>query len=217
VPRIGGSSTTVPPVPNTNRIYLVRHGEVANPNHVVYGDLPGFHLSPKGVQQVHLTAVHLAEMELDLVLSSPLTRAVETATAIARQHGLQPVIDDRLTESGQFPHWTGHRWKTIAEVFPTELETYLDDAHTAGGSEQLEDVAKRYLSAVSDSLLEQHSCIAVVGHQDPVQAARLSLTGRHLSELRLDPPRHGEVLSIVASTDGPWIEESRWRPEPAAC
>jgi broad specificity phosphatase PhoE len=206
---------TVHHVPHTDRIYLVRHGEVANPNHVVYGDLPGFHLSPTGVQQVHLTAAHLAGIELDLVLSSPLTRAVETATAVARCHGLQPVIDARLTESGQFPHWTGHRWSSIPGTFPNELETYLDNADNAGGSEQLEDVAARYMSAVHDAISE-HRNIAVVGHQDPVQAARLSLTGRPLSELRLDPPSHGEVLSLVTSTDGPWTEESRWRPEPAA-
>jgi broad specificity phosphatase PhoE len=203
-------------VPHTDRIYLVRHGEAANPNHVVYGDLPGFHLSPTGVKQVHLTAVLLAGIELDLVLSSPLTRAVETATAIARRHELQPVIDGRLTESGQFPHWTGHRWSSIPSAFPNELEAYLDNAHTAGGNEQLEDVAARYMSAVRDAV-SGHCSIAVVGHQDPVQAARLSLTGRPLSELRLDPPSHGEVMSLVASTDGPWIEESRWCPEPAAC
>lgn len=203
-------------MPHTDRIYLVRHGEVANPNHVVYGDLPGFHLSPTGVQQVHLSAVHLTEIELGLVLSSPLTRAVETATAIARRHRLQPVTDHRLTESGQFPHWTGHRWASIPETFPNELETYLNNAHGAGGSEQLEDVSGRYTSAIRDAM-SVHRSIAVVGHQDPVQAARLSLTGRPLSELRLDPPRHGEVLALVASQDGGWIEESRWCPEPAAC
>lgn len=214
--RIGRRSVTVHRVPHADRIYLVRHGEVANPNHVVYGDLPGFHLSPTGVQQVHLTAAHLAGVELNLVLTSPLTRAVETATAIAHRHGLHPVMDTRLTESGQFPHWTGHLWSSIGETFPNELETYLDNAHNAGGSEQLEDVAERYLSAVRDTISE-HCSIAVVGHQDSVQAARLSLTGRPLSELRLDPPSHGEVLTLVSATDGGWIEESRWCPEPAAC
>ena len=203
-------------MPHTDRIYLVRHGEVANPNHVVYGDLPRFHLSPTGVQQVHLTAVHLAGAELDLVLSSPLTRAVETATAIARRHKLQPVVEARLTESGQFPHWTGHQWSSIPATFPNELEAYLDNAHVAGGHEKLEDVAERYVSVVRDAISE-HRSIAVVGHQDPVQAARLVLTGRPLSELRRDPPGHGEVLSLVASTHGPWIEESRWCPEPAVC
>jgi len=109
-------------------LLLIRHGEVANPNHVVYGDLPGFHLSTAGVLQAHRTAEHLADRLVDVVLTSPLDRSVETATAIARHHDIEPTVDIRLTESGQFPHWTGHRWELIPALFPGELERYLEDA-----------------------------------------------------------------------------------------
>ena len=193
-------------------LYLVRHGEVCNPNHIVYGDLPGFHLSGAGVQQVHRTGRHLADAKVELVLTSPLVGAVETANAVARPHGLVPRIDPRLTESGQFPHWTGNRWESIPTLFPGELDSYLENADSAPGEELLSDVAGRYMAVVDDAVDDGHVAIVIVGHQDPVQAARLSLIGRDLSELRLDPPHHGESIELRCSVDGRWTEASRWEP-----
>jgi broad specificity phosphatase PhoE len=202
-------------VPDTCVLYLVRHGEVSNPNHIVYGDLPGFHLSSAGVQQAHRTGSHLGDVDVDLVLTSPLARAVETAHAIAGHHGLAPKIDARLTESGQFPHWTGNRWESIPTLFPGELESYLDNADSASGSELLSEVARRYTSVVDDATNDAHGAIVIVGHQDPVQAARLVLTGRDLSELRLDPPDHAERIELHRSAQGQWLEISRWAPNTA--
>ncbi len=51
------------------QLRFVRHGEVSNPNHLVYGDLPGFHLSPLGVLQVHSTGQHLGGVSIDIVRS----------------------------------------------------------------------------------------------------------------------------------------------------
>jgi broad specificity phosphatase PhoE len=200
----------------TCNLYLVRHGEVFNPNHVVYGDLPGFHLSAIGVQQVHCTGVHLRRTMLDLIVSSPLDRARESSAAIARHHAVDSVIDDRLTESGQFPHWTGHRWEAIPDLFPQELAGYLADASRVETSERLSEVAARYRSVVEEAVARGHTGIVIVGHQDPVQAIRLSLTGRPLGELRLDPPVHGEVFTLSRSDGRDWIERSRWSPPASA-
>jgi broad specificity phosphatase PhoE len=194
-------------------LYLVRHGEVLNPNHVVYGDLPGFRLSPAGVQQVHRTGQHLATAAVTLVLTSPLMRAVETATAVARPHELRPDLDRRLTESGQFPHWTGSRWESVPVLFPGELESYLENAARAGGRELISDITARYRAVINDAVADGHGGIVVVGHQDPVQATRLQLVDRDPGELRLDPPNHGEVITLVRSADGRWLEKSRWSPE----
>lgn len=198
-------------------LYLIRHGEVFNPNHVVYGDLPGFHLSPRGVQEVHRTGIHLAGFSLDRILCSPLERARETACAIATHHRLVPSVDARLTESGQFPHWAGHRWDSLPEHFPGELERYLEDASSVGTNEQLSDVVQRYLAVVHETVAKGATAIVVVGHQDPVQATRLALTGRPLGELRQDPPQHGEVITLTTTATGQWNEASRWSPANPIC
>jgi broad specificity phosphatase PhoE len=133
-------------------------------------------------------------------------------SAIARHHRLDPVIDERLTESGQFPHWTGNRWEELSGLFPGELDGYLHDASAATGQESLAEVAERYASVIASTIERPSSTIVLVGHQDPVQAARLRLTGRDLSDLRCDPPVHGEVITLVRGRDGMWIETERWSP-----
>jgi len=199
-------------MPHPARLLLIRHGEVCNPNHLVYGDLRGFHLSPLGVLQAHATGQRLSGSRIDVVLTSPLSRAVETATAVARHHGLVPVIDPQLTESGQFPHWTGNRWEELTSRFPGEIDRYLADASVAGGRESLEHIADRYVSVAEEAVTLGSSTITIVGHQDPVQAARLKLTGRTLSDLRIDPPSHAEVVTLTRTDTHGWTEVSRWAP-----
>ncbi len=192
-------------------IHLVRHGEVANPNHVVYADLPGFNLSPLGVRQAHAAAAHLANHPIDAVITSPLARAIQTATAIARRHDLEPIVVPALTETGQYPHWTGHTWEDLANEFPGQLERYLDDASTLDDAhETVAEVADRIIGA---ALSMPASALVVVGHQDPLQAARLSMVGRPLADLLVDPPSHASVVTLVSSDGTMWRERSYWQPD----
>ena len=195
-------------------IIAVRHGEVTNANHVVYGDLPGFDLSPVGAVQAHATGNHLREYAIDVVLSSPLDRARHTATAIAGHHSLDVTIDERLTETRMYPKWTGLRWKTVEQRFPLQLAAYLEDATTSPNhSESVFDVAARVIRAVDDARSAGHSTIVVVGHQDPTQTLILSLLGRPLSDLRVDPPAHGSATTL-ATHDGTAFEKRHvWTPQ----
>ena len=191
------------------QIHLVRHGEVANPNHIVYGDLDGFDLSPLGVRQANAAAAYLADRPIGTVVTSPLARAVQTATAIARRHGSEPILDPRLVETRQFPHWTGRRWSDIAIDHRDELDRYLEDATTVvGGHEDIHDVARRVGAAIVEhgSQLATDRELVVVGHQDPTQAARLDLTGRSLATLRHEPPVHAAVITLEGSDATGWTE-----------
>ena len=196
-------------------IILVRHGEVFNPNHVVYADLPGFDLSVTGVQQAHATAKHLAPIDIDIVLSSPLTRAMHTAAAIAdHQAGIGVTVDPRLTEFRMYPEWTGLTWEEVERCFTDELKCYLTDAtRLRGASESVSELFDRMVASVSDAIDDGHGTIVVVAHQDPIQALRLGLVGRHLSELRHDPPPHASATTIQKGDGGDFVEISTWDPE----
>ena len=199
-------------------IIVVRHGEVYNPNHVVYADLPGFDLSALGVQQVHQLGGHLAEAPVDVVLCSPLARAQHTAAAIARHHhGVDVTVDHRLTETRMYPEWTALRWDDVERRFPNQLRGYLEDATALREvSESVRSVHDRVRSAVRDAIATGHRTIVVVGHQDPIQLLRLGLVDRHLSELRFDPPEHASATTITTSDGSTFVESSIWRPEKAA-
>src|ERR1017187_2398093 len=89
-------------------VHLVRHGEVDNPRGVIYGRLPGYHLSADGELMAKAAADFLAPRDVTVLRCSPLDRAVETATPIGQQFGLEAVTDDRLIESAN--HFEGMRF-----------------------------------------------------------------------------------------------------------
>src|SRR5438477_435276 len=65
-------------------IYFVRHGEVHNPTNIWYGRLPRFGLSQNGQKEIEQTATFLAKENIDVLYSSPLLRAKQTATIIKK-------------------------------------------------------------------------------------------------------------------------------------
>ncbi len=80
-------------------VHLLRHGEVHNPNHVLYGRLPGYHLSANGRMMAAAAADYFDGRPVAAVFASPLERAQETAQPVAERLGLQITTDDRLIES----------------------------------------------------------------------------------------------------------------------
>lgn len=80
-------------------VHLMRHGEVHNPEGVLYGRRPGYHLSELGLRMADRVAEHLAGRDITHVVASPLERAQETALPIAKAHALDLATDERLIEA----------------------------------------------------------------------------------------------------------------------
>src|SRR5262249_8543420 len=96
------------PAGTTAIVHLVRHGEVENPEGVLYGRLPGYHLSETGRLMAKAAADCLAGRDVTVLRSSPLERALETAEPIAAEFGLTASVDDRLIEP--WNHFEGMRF-----------------------------------------------------------------------------------------------------------
>jgi probable phosphoglycerate mutase len=80
-------------------IHLIRHGDVHNPEQIMYGRLPNFRLSDKGQRQARGAAAAMAERPLAAIYSSPQQRAQETAGIIAEQHpGIEIHTEARIDE-----------------------------------------------------------------------------------------------------------------------
>ena len=78
-------------------VHLMRHGEVHNPEGVLYGRLPDYHLSELGKEMAERVADHLSGRDITHVVASPLERAQETAAPIAAAHGLVTAADERYS------------------------------------------------------------------------------------------------------------------------
>ena len=193
-------------------VHLVRHGEVHNPRGVVYASLPGFHLNRRGHRQSGEAGSYLADRPLGSVWSSPLRRARETAINLAAPHHLDVNILPELGEWKLLDRWAGHPWDRITELFPGEMETYLSHPHDLSfATESLGQLAERMAKAVVEVAgTTADREVVVVGHQDPIQAVRLALTGRPLDRLFRDKPGHCSVITLRPGT--PWTELGKWDP-----
>jgi probable phosphoglycerate mutase len=201
--------------PADHPTFLIRHGEVHNPEGVVYADLEGFGLSELGRAQAAATATRLPAGST--IIASPLQRAVETANIIAGDIAgdiaASVTVDEDLTEWRLGQRWAGEIWESIDERFPGELTAYLEhpnDLDFAG--ETLAILAARVAGAVRRHRLASQGPLVIVSHQDPIQAARLTLTGRTLTNLHQDKPAHAAVVTLEGSGDGPWDEIAMWAP-----
>lgn len=167
-----------------SRLYLIRHADVENPNKVLYGHLDGFQLSALGRAQAAALGDRLQSDELSRIVSSPLARAVETASLIndrlARPAFLETDPELREAEFSRYlqglPYWQ------------VPLRRPLWFVHKARrglvpGDESIERLGSRVLSVVR-RLAREHpgETIAVVSHADPLNAAWILLDGRPHNE-----------------------------------
>ena len=161
-------------------VHLLRHGEVFNPDGVLYGRLPGFRLSDDGQQMARDAAQALRGRDVAAVVASPLQRAQETARPIADVFGLDVATDERLIESANvfegMPFGVGDgalrrpaNWKHLVNPF------------TPSWGEPYAEVAARMLAAVHDvrDRVIGHEAVCV-SHQLPIWTARRFVEGRRL-------------------------------------
>jgi broad specificity phosphatase PhoE len=177
-------------------VHLLRHGEVHNPTGILYGRLPGFHLSENGRNQAEIVAKALADADVTAVLASPLERAQETAVPIAALHGLEVHTDDRLIEADN--RFEG---KTVA-VGDGALRSprhwlLLRDPFTPSWGEPYRQIAHRMFAAVhrARELAEGHEAVCV-SHQLPIWTLRRFVTRQRLWH---DPRRRQCALASLTS------------------
>jgi broad specificity phosphatase PhoE len=188
-------STTAPPADGTI-VHLVRHGEVENPRQVLYGRLPGYHLSADGRMMAKAAAGFLAGRDVTVLLTSPLERAQETAEPIAEQFTLTPVIDERLIEP--WNHFEGMTFGVgDGSLRQPRHWPHLVNPLRPSWGEPYRSVADRMLAACLDAARAASGHEAVcVSHQLPIWTARRAAEGRRLWH---HPARRQCALGSVTS------------------
>ena len=161
-------------------VHLLRHGEVHNPTGVLYGRLPGYRLSERGLAMAKRVGETLAGRDVRQVISSPLQRAQETARPVAGMLGMDVGTDDRLIEAGNKfegltfgvgdgslrrpSHWR-HLWNPFR---PSWGEAYSE-------------IVPRMQAAIDAARGQQIGGeIVLVSHQLPIWTIRRHLEGRRL-------------------------------------
>ena len=83
----------------SSTVHVARHGEVENPQKILYGRQPGWRLSSRGQEMAEVLGQWSKSIDLGALHVSPLQRAQETAAPIAKAHGITITTDDRLIEA----------------------------------------------------------------------------------------------------------------------
>ncbi len=158
------------------RVYLIRHGETDwNRDEICMGqmDIP---LNERGRRQAERTAERLAPERLDVIYSSDLSRAVETAQIIARRQPHPPeIVRRRDLRELHYGHWQGYRFEDLRERFP---EAFREDAPRHAdplrfrpeGGESVQQLYERAVRAFRE-ILAGHpgGTVAIVAHGGPIR------------------------------------------------
>jgi len=193
-------------------VHLVRHAEVDNPDHLVYGSMPGFGLSPHGLEQARRVGRYLGPRPVVAIWSSPLERSLRTAEEIASRSGVPVRVDTGIRAWELFDRWKGHPWGSLSEAFPGELEAYLNHPeHLDFADERLDDLSERVAEVARRLDADHpHGDVVIVSHQDAIQAGRLRLVGSPMADLHTEKPGYGAVLTLRPGDT--WQEETVWEP-----
>ena len=165
---------------DTTVVHLLRHGEVDNPRGIIYGRLPGYHLSAAGQAMAEAAADYFAERAVVALFCSPLERAQETARPVATKLGLPIVTDDRLIEASN--HFEGLKFAVGDGALRQPAHwPYLVNPFRPSWGEPYRDVAARTLAAMETAREAAAGREAVcVTHQLPIWVTRRVAEGKRL-------------------------------------
>lgn len=163
----------------TTVVHLLRHGEVDNPDRILYGRLPDFHLSATGSRMAELAAGWFEGRDVAALYSSPLERAQETAAPLAERTGLDVRLDTRLIESGN--RLEGRRVSTRSLRTDPSVLRHLYNPFRPSWGESYREIADRMVAVIKAVRKEAWGREAVcVSHQLPIWTARRAAERRRL-------------------------------------
>ena len=169
---------------------MIRHGEVYNPQGIIYGRLPGFGLSERGRRQIAAAAEALHAAPPTVLYASPMQRTQESAALLAERWPLPIQTDERIIETS-IGSFQGRRFEDLPKPYITEEGAHpeLEGAASmrARFMDWVEDVQRRHPNGV----------IAAVSHRDPIIVALLHWQQRSLDALpdfAMDP---GSVYEVT--------------------
>ncbi|MEW6305797.1 MAG: histidine phosphatase family protein [Verrucomicrobiota bacterium] len=149
------------------RLYLIRHGEVEERYHRVFGGRIDMELSPRGHAQAKVLAEYLHGTHLDALYASPMKRAQQTLAPLAEKyphHTPRAMHDLREIDFGV---WTGLSWDQVREKFGISAFDWLEQLEKAAIPEA--ESARQFQARVEPclhQLLKEHpgESVAVVCH-----------------------------------------------------
>jgi broad specificity phosphatase PhoE len=177
-------------------IHFVRHGEVHNPEKILYGLQPGWRLSDRGNEMAAVIGEWSTKLDLGAIHASPLQRAQETVAPIIAKHKLSLTTDKNLIEASNI--FEGKKFELGSGVLrhPSSWR-YLYNPWKPSWGEPYEQLISRMLKGLFAARDAAGGKDAIcVSHQLPIWILRSAVEGRRLLH---DPRKRECTLASVTS------------------
>lgn len=167
------------------KIYLVRHGEVANRKNIIYGYLP-VPLNKKGRAQAKKAGQFFKKQNIGAIFASPQKRTQETAKIISQiisRGKLKIQTEKDLRESGWGHFLQGLTWQQAAKKYSKQTRLYYHQPEKLTIGESLKKMAARMLGVIKRGIKKYPwQNLILVSHRDPILAALLKISKRSLND-----------------------------------
>ena len=195
-------------------LLLIRHGENDfTKKHKLAGYTPNVHLNERGQNQAQALADALKEVPVKAIYSSPLERAVETATPIAAARRLEVQLEARLIETN-VGKWQG---RSLASL---RLHKHWKVVQSAPSRAQFPDGETFYecqarivtaLDSISRKCKPQ-DIVACVFHADPIKLAVAHYIGLPLDHFQRLSCDTGSLTALYVGESGTHLLKLNQRP-----
>ncbi len=174
------------------KIFLIRHGETTGDIEDRYGGSYDDHLTELGQSQLEKTAQSLVGKGIEVIFTSPLIRAQESAAIIAEATHAPVEIRDGLQER-HYGVLTGLTKAEALEKYPDVVEAHKDPRITDPGGESYEDFQTRILASFKGIAATDYKTVAIVSHGGPIKQI-LAFLQKSIPEKLRD----GEIIEVKA-------------------
>ena len=199
-------------------VLLVRHGRTeANEKGILAGTAPGTALDSRGIEQAQALAEQLSGLEVTAIISSPLERTMQTATALASTlvspsgAALEISLEPALAEC-EYGDWTG---RSLSELAKEELWRSVQDHPSSvvfpgENGESMANMAQRAIGALRrwNDLLGPDAVYVAVSHGDVIKAILADALGMHLDLFQRIGADPCSVSVINYTTNRPFVLSS---------
>lgn len=196
-------------------LLLIRHGEN---NYVktgkMAGRIPGVHLNDRGQKQAQALGEALLDVPIKAIYSSPLERAMETATPIAESHKLKIVQEPDLMDT-DIGNWQGRSWKLLALKKEWKIVQHAPSRFRFPEGESFPECQLRIVN-VLERIVQTHKkpqdVVAVVFHADPIKLAVAHFLGMSLDHFQRLGCDTGSVTALHVNEMGAHLLKLNQRP-----
>jgi broad specificity phosphatase PhoE len=180
----------------SSTVHLARHGEVENPQKILYGRQPGWRLSSRGQQMAEVLGEWSKSIDLGALHVSPLQRAQETAAPIAKAHNIEITTDERLIEAGNI--FEGKSFEPGSGILkhPTAWRHLYNPWKPSWGEPYVDQINRMFAAIFAAHKAADGKDAIVVSHQLPIWITRSAIEGRSMLH---DPRKRECTLASVTS------------------